>query len=348
VSSSKAVITGITGQDGAYLAKLLIAQGFEVYGVAKSLERDRLWRLSELGLIDHPKLHLSAWTIENPDLVNSFVQETNPNTLYNLASHSSVVDSAKIPYITGMVTGVASINLLEAISSHSPDTRFFQAGSSEMFGTPRSAPQDEQSYFAPRSIYGSAKLMAFWAAENYKMQKGLFASTGILYNHESPLRSPEYVTRKISQSVARIKTGKQEYLELGNLSASRDWGFAPEYVSAMQLTLDYHEPRNFVIASGRSSTVRDFVRWSFAAAGIAITFEGVGIEEKGYDQKTGALRVKVASDVYRVDEKIPLVGNPESLAETLGWRADKTAKQVAQMMVESDLGKENEQQFLRA
>ncbi len=343
MSPSKAVITGITGQDGAYLAKLLITKGFEVYGVAQSLERDRLWRLSELGLIDHPKLHLSAWTIESPDLVNAFVQENKPITLYNLASHSSVVDSAKIPYKTGMVTGVASINLLEAISRHSPNTRFFQAGSSEMFGTPRSAPQDEKSYFAPRSIYGSAKLMAFWAAENYKMQKGLFVSTGILYNHESPLRSPEYVTRKISQSVARIKTGKQEYVELGNLSAARDWGFAPEYVSAMQLTLDYHEPRNFVIASGHSSTVRDFVRWSFAAAGTDITFEGLGIDEKGYDQKTGALVVKVSSDFYRVDEEIPLVGNPERIAETLGWRADKTAQQVAQLMVESDLGKEKEQ-----
>lgn len=343
MSTSKAVITGITGQDGAYLAKSLITQGFEVYGVAQSLDRGRLWRLSELGLIDHPKLYLSAWPIESPDLVNTFMKDTRPNTLYNLASHSSVVNSAKIPYTTGMVTGVASINLLEAISAHSPDTRVFQAGSSEMFGAPRSAPQDEKSYFAPRSIYGSAKLMAFWAAENYKMQKGVFVSTGILYNHESPLRSPEYVTRKISQSVARIKTGKQEYVELGNLSASRDWGFAPEYVSAMQLTLDYHEPRNFVIASGRSSTVRDFVRWSFAAGGIDINFEGVGTEEKGYDQKSGALVVKVASDFYRVDEEIPLVGNPENLAETLGWRAEKTAQQVARLMVESDLGKENEQ-----
>ena len=335
------MITGITGQDGAYLARLLVAEGFEVHGVAQSLEKDRLWRLSELGLIDHPRLHLSAWSIENPDLAKTFVRDTRPSALYNLASHSSVVDSSKFPYSTGMVTGVGCINLLEAVSSLSSDTRFFQAGSSEMFGAPLSAPQDENSYFAPRSIYGAAKLMAFWAAENYKMQQKLFVSTGILYNHESPLRSTEFVTRKISQSVARIKKGHQQTIELGNLSASRDWGFAPEYVSAMKLVLDHHEPRNFVIASGRSTTVRDFVRWSFAAAGITLIFEGLGIEEKGYDRKTGALMVKVDTDLYRVDEKIPLVGNPESIAQTLGWRTEKTAQQVAQLMVESDLDLEN-------
>jgi len=338
VTTSKAVITGITGQDGAYLAKLLIDQGFEVYGVAQSLEKERLWRLSKVGLIDNPKLHLSAWTIENPELVNAFVQEVRPDTLYNLASHSSVVDSAKIPYTTGMVTGVSAVNLLEAVSTHSPNTRFFQAGSSEMFGAPLSAPQDEDSYFAPRSIYGSAKLMAFWATENYKIQKKLFATTGILYNHESPLRAPEFVTRKISQSVARIKQGKQNLLELGNLSASRDWGYAPEYVSAMQIILNQKVPENFVIASGKSSTVRDFVRWSFAAAEIDITFEGSGTKEKGYDQKSGALRVTVNPDFYRADEEVPLVGHSGKLANTAGWKSEKTAQQVAQLMVESDLG----------
>jgi GDPmannose 4,6-dehydratase len=341
VSTPKAVITGITGQDGAYLAKSLINQGFEVFGVAKSLEKDRLWRLSKLGLIDNPKLHLSAWTIENPDSVNTYVHEIKPHTLYNLASHSSVVDSAKTPYTTGMVSGVAAVNLLEGISSNSPNTRFFQAGSSEMFGSPLSAPQNEDSYFAPRSIYGSAKLMAFWSAENYKIQKKLFVSTGILYNHESPLRSPEFVTRKISQSVARIKSGKQELIELGNLSATRDWGYAPEYVSAMQLILEHREPENFVIASGRSSTVRDFVRWSFAAAGIEVTFDGSGTNEKGYDQKTGKLLVNVNPDLYRVDEKVSLVGNVEKLTQTVGWKTEKTAQQVAQLMVESDLGIEN-------
>jgi GDPmannose 4,6-dehydratase len=342
VITTKAVITGITGQDGAYLAKLLIDQGIEVFGVAQSLEQERLWRLSKVGLIDNPKLHLSAWKIDNPELVNAFVQEIRPDTLYNLASHSSVVDSAKIPYTTGMVSGVAAVNLLEAVSSHSPNTRFFQAGSSEMFGAPLSAPQDEDSYFAPRSIYGAAKLMAFWATENYKIQKELFATNGILYNHESPLRSPEFVTRKISQSVARIRQGIQNLLEIGNLSASRDWGYAPEYVSAMHLILNQEVPENFVVASGESSTVRDFVRWSFAAAEIDITFEGSGTNEKGYDQKSGALLVKVNPEFYRVDEEIPLVGNPGKLANTAGWTTEKTAQQVAQLMVESDLGIEHE------
>ena len=338
MTTSKAVITGITGQDGAYLAKLLIDQGIEVFGVAQSLEQERLWRLSQVGLIDNSRLHLSAWTIENPELVNAFVQEIRPDTLYNLASHSSVVDSAKIPYTTGMVTGVSAVNLLEAISTYSPNTRFFQAGSSEMFGAPLSAPQNEDSYFAPRSIYGSAKLMAYWATENYKIQKELFATTGILYNHESPLRSPEFVTRKISQSVARIKQGKQNLLEIGNLSASRDWGYAPEYVSAMHLILKQKVPENFVIASGISSTVRDFVRWSFAAAEVEIAFEGSGTNEKGYDQKSGTLLVKANPDFYRADEEIPLVGNPGKLANTAGWKTVKTAQQVAQLMVESDLG----------
>lgn len=339
--NSLAVITGITGQDGAYLAQSLISHGFDVHGVAQSLDKARLWRLHKVGLLENPKLRLSAWAIENPDLANAFVREVKPDTLYNLASHSSVLDSAKIPYKTGMVTGVGAINLLEAISALSPNTRFFQAGSSEMFGAPLRAPQDEDSYFAPRSIYGTAKLMAFWAAQNYKLQKKMFVSTGILYNHESPLRSPEFVTRKISQSVARIKTGKQQLIELGNLSATRDWGYAPEYVSAMRLILEQLEPENFVIASGRSSTVRDFVRWSFAAAGIEVTFEGSGRSEQGYDQRTGERLVSVNPDFYRVDEKVSLVGNAEKLANTVGWKTQKTAQEVAQLMVESDLGIED-------
>lgn len=341
MSSLKAIITGVTGQDGAYLAQQLMARGFNVYGVAQSLDASKLWRLSQVGILGDPKLHLSAWSIENPDLVNSFVQETKPDLLFNLASHSSVVDSARIPYTTSLVTGVAAVNFLEAVSTHSPNTRLFQAGSSEMFGAPLVSPQNENSYFAPRSIYGSAKLMAFWAGENYKSQKGIFVSNGILFNHESPLRSPEFVTRKISQAVARIGAGSQAFIELGNLSASRDWGYAPEYVSAMQLILENSRPENFVIASGRSSSVREFVSWSFAAAGIDVSFEGFGTEERGYDQKSGRLLVQVNPDFYRLDEEIPLAGDPAKLTEALGWKTVKTAAQVAQLMVESDLAIED-------
>jgi GDPmannose 4,6-dehydratase len=340
MSSTTAVITGITGQDGAYLTQNLITRGFEVYGIARSIEKNSLWRLSKLSLIDHPKLHLSAWPIEDPRLVEDFVKDTKPDHLYNLASHSSVLDSSHYPYMTGMSSGIAAINLLDSVSRHSPTTRFFQAGSSEMFGNPLTAPQDEVSYFAPRSIYGSAKLMAYWSAENYKTQKDIFVATGILFNHESPLRSPEFVTRKISSSVARIKSGKQELLELGNLSATRDWGYAPEYVSAMQLMLGHSKPQNFVIASGRSSSVRDYVSWSFAAAGIEVSFEGAGTDEKGYDKKTGSLLVQVNPDFWRADEEVPLLGNPTKIAETLGWRAEKSVEQLATLMVESDLESE--------
>lgn len=334
----RAVITGISGQDGAYLADQLLREGLQVFGVAKSLSSSR--RLSELGLLENKNLHVSSLSIENPDQVDDFIREVQPNELYNLASNSSVVDSGREPYSTSIVTGVATVNLLQAVTKFSTKTRFFQAGSSEMFGDAKSSPQNESSYFAPRSMYGAAKLFSYWAAEDFRVKQHLFVSNGILYNHESPLRSPEFVSRKISQSVARIACGKQQVLELGNLSASRDWGYAPEYVQGMALALRSPEPENFVFASGLSTTVRDFVTWSFAAAGLEVVFEGQGKSETGYEKASGRQLVVVNPLFFREQESVALVGDPSKSQDLLGWKAVKSPREIADLMVEHDLGAE--------
>lgn len=337
----RAVITGISGQDGAYLTEQLLNEGFEVFGVAKSLSDPG--RLSKLGLLGSNDLHLSSWSLESPDLVDDFIKEVQPNELYNLASNSSVVESGRAPYSTAMVTGVATVNLLQSVSKFSPKTRFFQAGSSELFGDAKSFPQNESSYFAPRSLYGAAKLFSYWAAEDYKARHNLFISNGILYNHESPLRSPEFVTRKISQSVAMIACGKQKIVELGNLSATRDWGYAPEYVQGMTQTLRHPAPENFVFASGFSTTVRDFVTWSFASAGIEVLFEGQGTEETGFEKSSGRQLVVVNPLYFRNQESVALVGDASKAHEILGWKAGKSPRGIAELMVQHDLEAEKAQ-----
>lgn len=335
-----AVVAGVTGQDGAYLTEKLLLDGFTVFGVGRSISDFSILRLKKLGLLEHPSLRLLSIDIADPEKVKNLIQETRPAEFYNLASHSSVVASGDRPFATTSSSALAPINFLESLYRHSPDTRYFQAGSSELFGNAVEAPQHEESHMAPRSLYGAAKLFANWATVDYRASKGLFASSGILYNHESPLRSREFVTRKVSSSVAKIKLGRLDMMQIGNLDATRDWGYAPEYVDAMRKILAHTKPDTFVIASGRSTTVRQFLTWAFAAADIEVRFEGKGLQEVGYETRTGRQIVSMAEAYFRPDEALELVGNPGKALRELNWQAETRVQEIVRMMVENDLTEE--------
>jgi GDPmannose 4,6-dehydratase len=337
-----AVVAGVTGQDGAYLAEKLLLDGFTVFGIGRNISGSSIFRLKKLGLHEHSSLRLLSLDIADAEKMKQLIQETRPSEFYNLASHSSVVASGDRPLSTISSSALAPINFLESLYRHSPDTKYFQAGSSELFGNASEAPQNEESHMAPRSLYGASKLLAHWATEDYRESKDLFASSGILYNHESPLRSPEFVTRKISSSVARIKLGRIDKMQIGNLEATRDWGYAPEYVDAMRKVLAHAKPDTFVIASGRSTTVRQFLTWAFAAANIEVGFEGTGLQEVGYDISTGRQIVTMAEAYFRPNEAVELVGNPAKASRDLNWQAETGVQEIVRMMVENDLNEERE------
>jgi GDPmannose 4,6-dehydratase len=337
MTSPKALITGITGQDGSYLALSLLNDGYEVFGTSGSSGSLPKWRFQALGIAEHRNLRLLDWDILNPYQTNDVISEVKPNELYNLASHSFVADSSLNPQTTALVSGVAPINILESLGKASPETRFFQAGSSEMFGTADSAPQSETSSFLPRNIYGSAKVFAHSTTVNYRQNRDLFATSGILYNHESPLRGTEFVTRKITSSVAKVKLNQLDQLRIGNLSSLRDWGYAPEYVEAMRLILGYSLPETFVISSGVATTVRDFVRSAFNALDIEIKFQGKGLSEVGYEPTTGRKLVSVEREFYRESEHVTLVGDSSKATRLLGWKAKTPVAEIVGIMVRQDL-----------
>jgi GDPmannose 4,6-dehydratase len=337
MSRPKALITGITGQDGSYLARDLLSEGYSVTGTRAKSSSSSTWRLRALGVEDNSNLEIIDLDITDPIKTSEAIRALKPSEVYNLASHSFVADSLFSPQQTTLVSGYAPINLMEAISSFSPETRFFQAGSSEMFGASDSAPQNEQSNFYPRNIYGSAKVFAHSAAQNYRHNKGLFAASGILYNHESPLRGHEFVTKKITSTVAKIKLNQTEMLSIGNLSSVRDWGYAPEYVQAMRLIMSHSNPDTFVIASGKATSVRDFVRQSFNAADIEIEFEGSGLEEVGYEKGTGRVLVSISAEFFRESEAVALVGDASKAKAILGWSSKTPVVEIANIMVKHDL-----------
>jgi GDPmannose 4,6-dehydratase len=337
MSRPTALITGITGQDGSYLARDLLESGYQVVGTSGSSSIQSVWRFQELGISENPNLKLVSWDITNPEETLKIVGDTKPNEIYNLASHSFVVDSIFNPQRTTQVSAYAVINILEAITSVSRDSRFFQAGSSEMFGNSPSSPQNEASVFGPRNIYGSAKAFAHFASVNYRESKGVFSSAGILYNHESPLRGNEFVTKKITSTVAKIKLNKADKLSIGNLSSVRDWGYAPEYVQAMKMAINHERPDTFVIASGIATTVRDFVRQSFNAAEMEIEFEGSGLEEVGYEKGTGRVLVSIAAEFFRESEAVALVGDASKAKAILGWSSQTPVAEIANLMVKHDL-----------
>lgn len=332
-----AVITGITGQDGAYLAELLLSKGYTVYGTYRRTSSVNFWRIEELGIQNNSNLHLVEYDLTDLSSSIRLLQNSKATEVYNLAAQSFVGVSFEQPVTTAEITGVGALNLLEAIRIVNPKIRFYQASTSEMFGKVQAIPQTESTPFYPRSPYGVAKLYAHWMTINYRESYGIFACSGILFNHESPLRGREFVTRKITDSVAKIKLGKLEVLELGNLDAKRDWGFAKEYVEGMWRMLQVDEPDSYVLATNRTETVRDFVLMSFKAAGIDIKFSGQGEDETAVDVATGKTVVRISPKFYRPAEVELLIGDPAKAKEKLGWEPKTTLEQLCQMMVEEDL-----------
>ncbi|ATM86488.1 GDP-mannose 4,6-dehydratase [Yersinia massiliensis] len=340
----KAVVTGITGQDGAYLAELLLEKGYEVYGTYRRTSSVNFWRIEELGIDKHPNLHLVEYDLTDLSASIRLLQTTQATEVYNLAAQSFVGVSFDQPATTAEITGIGPLNLLEAIRIVNTKIRFYQASTSEMFGKVQAIPQVEETPFYPRSPYGVAKLYAHWMTINYRESYGIFGCSGILFNHESPLRGREFVTRKITDSVAKIKLGKLDILELGNMDAKRDWGFAKEYVEGMWRMLQADTPDTFVLATNRTETVRDFVSMAFKAAGFNLRFEGKDENEIGIDTATGKTLVKVNPKFYRPAEVELLIGNPQKAKDVLGWEPKTSLEELCQMMVEEDL-RRNQQGF---
>lgn len=340
----KAIITGITGQDGAYLTELLLDKGYKVYGTYRRSSSVNFWRLDEVGVTNHPNLELVEYDLTDLGTTISMVQKIQPDEIYNLAAQSFVGVSFEQPTTTAQITGVGALHLLEAIRLINPKIRFYQASTSEMFGKVQAIPQIEETPFYPRSPYGVAKLYAHWITVNYRESYGIFGSSGILFNHESPLRGREFVTRKITDSVAKIKLGLLDCLELGNLDAKRDWGFAKEYVEGMWRMLQADQPDTFVLATNRTETVRDFVSMAFKGAGIDVEFKGKDIDEVAIDTASGKTVMRINAKFHRPAEVDLLIGNPEKAERILGWKPQTSLEQLCQMMVEADL-KRNERGF---
>jgi GDPmannose 4,6-dehydratase len=333
----KAIITGITGQDGAYLAELLLEKGYEVYGTYRRTASVNFWRIEELGIQKHPNLHLVEYDLTDQSNSIRMVADIKPDEIYNLAAQSFVGVSFDQPLATAHITGLGCVHLLEAIRIINPKIKFYQASTSEMFGLVQEIPQTEKTPFYPRSPYGVAKLYAHWMVINYRESYDIFASSGILFNHESPLRGQEFVTRKITDTVAKIKLGKQELLELGNMDAKRDWGFAKDYVEGMYLMLQASKADTFVLATNRTETVRDFVKLAFKAVDIDLEFTGSEENEIAIDKATGKTLVKVNPKFYRPAEVELLIGNPKKAKEVLGWEPKCTLEELCSMMVKEDL-----------
>jgi GDPmannose 4,6-dehydratase len=332
-----AVVTGITGQDGAYLAQLLLDRNYMVYGTYRRTSSVNFWRIEELGIQDHPNLEVVEYDLTDIGTSIALLQRTKPDEIYNLAAQSFVGVSFDQPTTTAHITGLGALNLLEAIRLVNPKIRFYQASTSEMFGKVQAVPQDEKTPFYPRSPYGVAKLFAHWMTVNYRESYGIFGASGILFNHESPLRGREFVTRKITDAAAKIKLGQLDAVELGNLDAKRDWGYAKEYVEGMYRMLQASEPDTFVLATNRTETVRDFVRMAFRAVDIELDFRGSGVEEQGIDRKSGKTLVRVNPKFYRPAEVDLLIGNPAKAKARLGWEPRTTLEALCRMMVEADL-----------
>jgi len=332
-----AVITGVTGQDGAYLTRLLLDKGYRVHGTFRRTSSVNFWRLEEVGAIDHPELRLTEFDLTDLSTCIRLLQVASPAEVYNLAAQSFVGVSFEQPVTTGEITGIGAVNLLEAIRIVDPKIRFYQASTSEMFGKVQAIPQNEQTAFYPRSPYGAAKLYAHWMTVNYRESYGIFGSSGILFNHESPLRGREFVTRKITDTIAKIKLGKAQVLELGNLDARRDWGYAKEYVEGMWRILQADEPDTYVLATNRTETVRDFVMMAAKAAGFRLEFSGAGEAEVGVDAKTGKAIVRVNPRFYRPAEVDLLIGDASKAKRELGWVPATTLETLCLMMVEADM-----------
>lgn len=332
-----AVVTGITGQDGAYLAQFLLEKGYNVYGTYRRTSALNFWRIRDLGIHDHSRLRLVEYDLTDLGASVSLIQKAQPSEVYNLAAQSFVGVSFDQPTATSQITGLGVLNLLEAIRLVDPSIRFYQASTSEMYGKVQAVPQNEETPFYPRSPYGVSKLYAHWMTINYRESYDIFGSCGILFNHESPLRGKEFVTRKITDSVAKIKLGLLEYIELGNLDAKRDWGYAKDYVDGIWRCLQADEPDTYVLATNKTIAVRDFLRLAFEAAGKEIMFEGSGVNEVGIDPASGKMLACVNPAYFRPAEVDLLVGDYTYAKSKLGWQPTVMVESLCQMMVESDI-----------
>lgn len=332
-----AIVTGITGQDGAYLTEFLLGKNYLVYGTYRRTASVNFWRLEELGVAEHPNLRLVEYDLIDLGSSIRLIETAKPDEVYNLAAQSFVAVSFDQPLTTGHITGLGAVNLLEAIRIVNSKIRFYQASTSEMFGKVQEIPQRESTAFYPRSPYGVAKLYAHWMTINYRESYDIFGSSGILFNHESPLRGLEFVTRKITDSVAKIKLGKQEVLELGNMNAKRDWGYAKDYIDGMWRMLQIDEPDTFVLSTNRTETVRDFVSLACKAVGIQLEWKGSEEDEVGVDMSTGKEIIRVNPKFYRPAEVELLIGDATKAKEVLGWEAKTTLEELCQMMVDADM-----------
>ena len=333
----KVIITGITGQDGAYLAELLLDKGYKVFGTYRRTSSVNFWRITELGIQNHPNLQLVEYDLTDLSSSIRLLETTQATEVYNLAAQSFVGVSFEQPLATAAITGLGPVHLLEAIRIVNPKIRFYQASTSEMFGAAQEIPQKESTPFYPRSPYGVAKLYAHWMTINYRESYDIFGCSGILFNHESPLRGQEFVTRKITNSVAKISLGNQDVLELGNMDAKRDWGFAKDYVEGMYLMMQVDVADTYVLATNRTETVRDFVTMSFKAVDIELDWQGQDEDEVAIDKATGKTVVKVNPKFYRPAEVELLIGDPSKAKRDLGWESKTTLEELCLMMVEADV-----------
>jgi len=335
-----ALITGITGQDGSYLTEQLLAKGYTVHGMIRRASNFNTQRIDHL--LNDPEIHRERLFLHHGDLIDSsnlnrLLERIAPNEVYNLGAQSHVKVSFEVPEYTAEVDGVGTLRFLDAIKETGLEkrARFYQASTSELYGLVQEVPQTEKTPFYPRSPYGVAKLYAYWIVVNYRESYGLHASNGILFNHESPRRGETFVTRKITRAAGRIREGLQEVLELGNLDAQRDWGYAPEYTEMMWQILQQEQPGDYVCATNEMHTVREFCQHAFDKVGINLTFEGEGVDEVGRD-KDGVVRVKVSPAYFRPAEVELLIGNPEKARQILGWEPKVTFKELVQIMAEAD------------
>ncbi|MBN1539637.1 MAG: GDP-mannose 4,6-dehydratase [Candidatus Thermoplasmatota archaeon] len=336
-----AFITGITGQDGSYLAELLLDKGYEVHGLVRrssSFNRQRIEHLRNPGREGPGSLILHYGDITDSSNLIRIIDELRPQEIYHLAAQSHVRISFEVPEYTANADGLGTLRLLEAVRflGLSDQTKIYNAATSELYGKVKEVPQNENTPFHPRSPYGVAKLYAYWISRNYREAYGMFISNGILFNHESPRRGENFVTRKITLSISNIMDGKQESLVLGNLDARRDWGYAPDYVEAMWLMLQYDRPDDFVIATGETHTVREFVELAFKEAGVDLEWTGTGIEEKGVDASTGRELVKVSSRYFRPSEVDMLIGDPQKAMKELGWKPKVGFEELVRMMMKAE------------
>ena len=333
----KAIITGITGQDGAYLSQLLLDKGYKVFGAYRRTSSQNFWRIDYLGIRNHPNLMLVEHDLIDAASTIRMVSEINPDEIYNLAAQSFVHVSFDQPLATSMITGIGVTHMLESIRIVNKNIKFYQASTSELYGKVQEVPQKETTPFYPRSPYGVSKLYAHWMVINYRESYDMFACSGILFNHESPLRGIEFVTRKISDAVARISEGIKDYIELGNLDASRDWGYAPEFVDGMYKMMQHDNPDTFVLATNKAYTVRQFAQYAFNVVGIDVKWEGSGVSERGINKKTGKTIVKINKDFFRLSEVDALIGDYSKAEKELAWVPQIELKKICQIMVESDL-----------